>query len=66
MLTAIDLFLGFTIPNVSNPAHIGGLVYGWLMASTVYSQKKLVASRPAAVAFGLEAILLIAWYLYFA
>ncbi|MCA1729002.1 MAG: rhomboid family intramembrane serine protease, partial [Actinobacteria bacterium] len=41
ILTAINLFLGATIPNVSNTAHIGGLVgglvFGWLMAPTVYS-----------------------------
>lgn len=69
-LTAINLFLGATIPNVSNTAHIGGLlgglVYGWLFAPTVYSRKKLVATSPFAIAFGLEAILLGVWYLYFA
>ncbi len=68
-LTAINLFLGATIPNVSNTAHIGGLlgglVYGWLFAPTVYSQKRLVAATPIAVAFGLEAVLLGIWYLYF-
>jgi rhomboid protease GluP len=68
VLTAINLFLGATIPNVSNTAHIGGLiggiVFGWLMAPTVYSQKKLVATSPIAVAFGLEALLLGVWYLY--
>jgi rhomboid protease GluP len=70
ILTAINLFLGATIPNVSNTAHIGGLVgglvYGWLFAPTVYSRKKLVAVSPIAIAFGLEAILLGVWYLYFA
>ncbi len=70
LLTAINLFLGATIPNVSNTAHVGGLVgglvYGWLFAPTVYSRKKLVAATPIAAAFGLEAILLGAWYLYFA
>ncbi len=67
ILTAINLFLGATIPNVSNTAHIGGLVgglvYGWLFAPTVYSQKRLVAATPIALAFGLEALLLGAWYL---
>lgn len=70
VLTAINLFLGATIPNVSNTAHIGGLiggiVFGWLMAPTVYSQKKLVATSPIAVAFGLEALLLGVWYVYLA
>ncbi len=62
VLTAINLFLGATIPNVSNIAHIGGLVgglvFGWLAAPTVYRQKKLVATTPIIVAFGLEAFLL--------
>jgi rhomboid protease GluP len=68
-LTAINLFLGATIPNVSNTAHIGGLVggllFGWLAAPTVYSQQKLVATTPIAVAFGLEALLLGIWLTYF-
>ena len=70
VLTALNLFLGATIPNVSNTAHIGGLIggiiFGWLMAPTVYSQKKLVATSPIVIAFGLEAILLGVWYFYFA
>ena len=68
ILTAINLFLGATIPNVSNTAHLGGLlgglVYGWLFAPTVYSQKRFVAAAPVALAFGLEALLLGVWYLY--
>jgi rhomboid protease GluP len=67
-LTAINLFLGATIPNVSNTAHIGGLVgglvFGWLFAPTVYSQKKSVAATPIVAAFGLEAILFGIWYFY--
>lgn len=70
LLTALNLFLGATIPSVSNTAHVGGLVgglvYGWLFAPTVYSQKKLVTATPVALALGLEAILLGVWYLYFA
>jgi rhomboid protease GluP len=70
ILTAINLFLGATIPNVSNTAHIGGLVgglvFGWLMAPTVYSQKKLAATAPFLTAFGLEVLLLGVWYLYLA
>jgi rhomboid protease GluP len=70
LLTALNLFLGASIPNVSNTAHVGGLVggliYGWLFAPTVYSHKKLVAATPVALALGLEAILLGIWYLYFA
>lgn len=70
LLTGINLFLGATIPGVSNTAHIGGLVgglvFGYLMAPSVYSRKRLVATTPIAAAFGLEAILLGLWYLYFA
>ena len=70
LLTGLNLFLGFTIPGVSNTAHIGGLlgglVFGYLMAPTVYSRKRLVATAPIAAAFGLEAILLGLWYLFLA
>jgi rhomboid protease GluP len=70
LLTAINLFLGATIPGVSNTAHIGGLlgglVFGYLMAPTVYFQKKIVATTPVLLAFGLEAVLLGLWYLLFA
>ena len=70
LLTALNLFLGATIPGVSNTAHIGGLlgglVFGYLMAPTVNSQKKLVATTPIMLAFGLEAVLLGLWYLFFA
>jgi rhomboid protease GluP len=70
LLTVINLFLGATIPGVSNTAHIGGLlgglVFGYLMAPTIYSQKKLVATTPILLAFGLEAVLLGLWYLFFA
>jgi rhomboid protease GluP len=68
ILTAINLFLGATIPNVSNTAHIGGLVggfvFGYLMAPPVYSQKRLTATTPTLVAFGFEALLLGAWFLF--
>ncbi len=67
VLTALNLFLGATIPNVSNTAHVGGLVgglvYGFLLAPTVYSRKRFAAAFPAAIAFGLEALILAAWYL---
>lgn len=68
VLTAINLFLGATIPGVSNTAHIGGLVgglvYGFLFAPTVNSQKRLAAIAPATIAFGIEALLLGAWYVF--
>lgn len=70
LLTGLNLFLGFTIPGVSNTAHIGGLlgglVFGYLMAPTVYSRKRFVATAPIVAAFGLEAILLGLWYLFLA
>ncbi len=41
ILLALNLYLGFSIPNISNTAHLGGLaggfIFGWLMAPTVYS-----------------------------
>jgi rhomboid protease GluP len=68
ILTAINLFLGATIPNVSNTAHMGGLVggfvFGYLVAPTVHSQKRLTAATPTLVAFGLEALLLGVWFLF--
>ena len=68
ILTAINLFLGATIPNVSNTAHLGGLmggfVFGYLMAPTVSSQKRLTTATPTLVAFGLEALLLGVWLLF--
>jgi rhomboid protease GluP len=68
VLTALNLFLGATIPNVSNTAHIGGLVggfvFGYLMAPTVHSQKRLTAATPTLLAFGLEALLLGVWFLF--
>ena len=67
-ITVINLTIGATIPGVSNTAHVGGLVgglvFGYLMAPTVFSRKRLVATTPILAAFGLEALLLGAWYLY--
>jgi rhomboid protease GluP len=69
VLTALNLFLGATIPNVSNTAHIGGLagglVFSWLAAPTLYSHKKLVAVTPIIIALSLEALLLGIWLTYF-
>jgi len=70
ILLAVNLFIGASIPNISNTAHIGGLVggaaFGWLAAPTVYSQKKLRAATPIAILFALEAALLAVWYIYLA
>ena len=69
LLTAINLALGFSIPAVSNTAHlgglVGGLVYGFLLAPTVFSQKKVAAFAPAVITLGIEALLLGAWYFLF-
>jgi rhomboid protease GluP len=70
ILLALNLYLGFSIANISNTAHIGGLLggiaFGWLVAPTVYAQKRLRAFSPVAVVFGAEVILLVIWFLYFA
>lgn len=66
LLTGINLFLGFSIPGVSNAAHLGGLagglVYGFLLAPTIFSEKRIAAVAPAAITLGVEALLLGAWY----
>jgi rhomboid protease GluP len=65
ILTALNLYFGFSVPNISNTAHIGGLVggaaFGWLSAPTVYSGKKLRAATPTIILFGAELILLALW-----
>jgi rhomboid protease GluP len=70
ILLALNLYLGFSIANISNTAHIGGLLggiaFGWLVAPTVYAQKRLRAFSPVAVVLGAEVILLAIWFLYFA
>jgi rhomboid protease GluP len=70
ILLALNLYLGFSIANISNTAHIGGLLggiaFGWLVAPTVYAQKRLRASSPVAVVLGAEVLLLAIWFLYFA
>jgi rhomboid protease GluP len=68
ILLALNLYLGFSIPNISNTAHLGGLAggfaFGWLMAPTVYSRKKLRALSPVAIVLGAEILLLVGWLLY--
>jgi rhomboid protease GluP len=70
ILLALNLYLGFSIPNISNTAHLGGLAggfaFGWLTAPTVYSRKKLRALSPVTVVLGTEIVALAAWFLYFA
>jgi rhomboid protease GluP len=70
ILTALNLYIGFSVPNISNTAHIGGLVggaaFGWLTAPTVYSGKPLRAATPTVIVFGAEMVLLAVWLLLFA
>jgi rhomboid protease GluP len=70
ILTALNLYFGFSVSNISNTAHIGGFVggaaFGWLTAPTIYSGKRLRAATPTAILFGAEMVLLAVWLLVFA
>ena len=65
ILTALNLYFGFSVPNISNTAHIGGLVggaaFGWLTAPSVYAGKRLRAAAPTIIVLGTELILLTVW-----
>lgn len=69
ILTALNLYFGFSVSNISNTAHIGGLVgglaFGWLVAPTVYSKKALPAATPTVIVLGTEIVLLVIWFLVF-
>ncbi len=66
ILLALNLWIGFSIPNISNTAHLGGLaggaIFGFLVAPTIYSQKRLRAFSPILLVLGAEALLLAAWF----
>jgi rhomboid protease GluP len=67
ILTILNLYIGFSVPNISNTAHIGGLLggaaFGWLTAPTVYSGKKLRLATPTIILLGAELILFALWLL---
>jgi rhomboid protease GluP len=70
ILLALNLYIGFSVPNISNTAHLGGLAggfaFGWLIAPSIYSRKKLRAISPIALLLGAEILLLAAWFFIFA
>jgi rhomboid protease GluP len=70
ILLALNLYIGFSVPNISNTAHLGGLAggfaFGWLVAPSIYSRKKLRAISPIALLLGAEILLLAAWFFVFA
>jgi len=70
ILTVLNLYIGFSVPNISNAAHIGGLLsglaFGWLVAPTVYSQKKVRAATTTIIVLGTEVVLLAVWLIVFA
>ena len=69
ILLAINLYIGFSIENISNTAHLGGLVgglaFGWLVAPTVYSRKRARAMAPVLAVLVAELVLLAAWFFLF-
>ena len=69
ILLAINLWIGLSIPNVSNTAHMGGLagglVFGYLVAPTVHSRKPARALAPVLIVLAAEALLLGVWVLGF-
>lgn len=64
-LLAINLYIGFAVPNVSNTAHLGGLaggvLFGYLIAPGRTSTKRLGAVAPVLLVFGVEAALFGLW-----
>jgi rhomboid protease GluP len=69
ILLAINVYIGLSIPNVSNTAHMGGLagglLFGFLVAPTVYSRKRARALSPVLIVLAAEALALGLWFLLY-
>jgi rhomboid protease GluP len=67
ILTALNIYIGLSVENISNTAHVGGLLggllFGYLSATSVYSSKGLRAGTPTTIVLGLELVFLAAWIL---
>lgn len=65
LLLALNLYLGAAIPNISNTAHIGGLLgglaFGYFMAPGPGATKRLRALTPVMLVFGAELALFGLW-----
>jgi rhomboid protease GluP len=59
-----------SVDNISNTAHVGGLLggilFGYLSATSVYSRKGLRAATATTIVLGLELVLLAIWILFVA
>jgi rhomboid protease GluP len=67
ILTALNIYIGLSVDNISNTAHLGGLfgglLFGYLSVTSVYSRKGFRAATPIVVVLGLELVLLVVWIL---
>lgn len=68
ILLAINLYVGFSIPNVSNTAHLGGLaggaVFGFLISPALKSSRTSKTLVPVASILLAEATLVALWMLF--
>ena len=69
ILLAINVYIGLSIENVSNTAHMGGLagglVFGFLVAPTVHARKAARTLAPVLIVLAIETLLLGLWLLGF-